>query len=406
MTDANTSSRVAEDFSTERSGRFALPTQYQRALASMGAFPVRLWNGETMNLVARYEEVRQVLTSQAFSAVPTAGGYPIIAPTYAALAQEKANFLQQDDPGHQHFRRMIAPMFTAPKVERLRPRFQAILRDLYDDMERKGAPFNFFQDFALVFPSIVICELVGIPFEHMPVVHESTKVRLDLSADRETVLAAGRRSAELMKQLIDERLRVESGTDDLMGYLVEKHLRPGTISPDDAVAILQVVAQAGHETTANAIAVGTYVLLTQPHQGDKLRKDPTLSKTAVEEILRYTNIPQVAVLRAAKEDVQVGETTYPQGSGVMASIISANHDPEIFESPDDFDIERSPNPHLTFTTGIHACLGQGVARLELNLVFETLFERFPDLRLAVPAEEIRFREDSKAYGVWELPVEW
>jgi cytochrome P450 len=406
MVDPKTQDELVEDFSLARRELFALPQVYERALASGGPSPVRLWNGDVISLVTRYADVRQVLSSHDFSARPNAEGYPILAPTYVALKDERPHLQFLDDPEHQSARRLVAPLFSAPRVERLRPRFAQIVEELYDRMEQTGAPYNFFQDFALMFPSMVICELLGVPFEHVGIIHETTRARVALDSNREDLLASSERANDLMRDLVAQRLEGEPNTDDVIGYVVEKHIKTGVMTTEDAVAVFRVIAQAGHETSANAIALGTYALLTHPDQAAKLREDPGLAASAVEEILRYTNIVHVAVPRAVKSNTSVDGHEFHEGEGVLAAVVAANRDPSVFESPDRFDVERASNPHLTFTTGIHACLGQGVARLELVTVFSTLLQRFPDLRFAVPAEDIVFRTDSKAYGVAELPVAW
>jgi cytochrome P450 len=163
---------------------------------------------------------------------------------------------------------------------------------------------------------------------------------------------------------------------------------------------------AGHETTANMLGLGTLTLLTNPDQLAALRADPSLIDNTVEELMRFLTILQLGTIRTALEDVELAGRVVKAGETLSLSLPAANRDPERFSDPDKFDITRSANGHLSFGHGVHQCLGQQLARIEMRIAYARLFEEFPDLRLAVPVEEVPLRTDMGIYGVHELPVEW
>jgi cytochrome P450 len=189
--------------------------------------------------------------------------------------------------------------------------------------------------------------------------------------------------------------------DDLLSRQLAK-----TDSRDDVVSLAFLLLIGGHETTANMISLGTLAFLEHPEFLAAIREDPAKTPNAVEELLRYFTIAEFANLRVAAEDVEFGGVLIRAGDGVIGLSNTGNRDPEVFENPDELNIERGARHHLTFGYGSHQCLGQSLARLELEIVFNTLFRRVPELRLAVPADELPFKDDASIYGVYELPVTW
>lgn len=387
---------------------FDPPPEYREALVTPGLVPLRMWNGRFAWLATRMEDVKFVLSRPSFSAVPTRPGYPLISEALGSLlVNEEPTLVSMDGADHLRYRRMLAPLFSVARIERLRPRIQQIVGELIEEIKRIGPPIDFYEQFALVIPSLVISELIGVPYDDHDLFQECARDRMDLSAGPEVPIEAGVRLGNYLRDLIKKRMAegVESD-DDLLARLIKDQIVPGKLSIDEATAMARLILIAGHETTANVIAFGTLVLLRNPDQMAELRENLDLVEPAVEEILRYTTVPHVNSTRVAIEDVEVGGQLVKAGEGVVAMINAANRDPAVFRDPDTFDIHRTPNEHVTFAYGIHSCLGQPLARLELNVTFRMLLEQMPTLTLAVPFESLTYRHDKRAYGVEELPVTW
>jgi cytochrome P450 len=202
------------------------------------------------------------------------------------------------------------------------------------------------------------------------------------------------------------RAKEEDPGDDLLGRQILKQRESGEADHGALLGTAFLLLLAGHETTANMISLGTLMLLRHPDALAALREDPAKIPNAVEELLRYFTIAELAMVRVATEDVELGGTVIPAGEGVLTLANTGNRDPHVFEDANRFDIDRGARNHLAFGYGPHQCLGQNLARVELEIVFETLFRRVPGLRLAVPAEELSFKDDATVYGMHELPVTW
>jgi cytochrome P450 len=170
--------------------------------------------------------------------------------------------------------------------------------------------------------------------------------------------------------------------------------------------MVSLMLAAGHETTANMIALGTLTLLQHPDQLNAIKSNPTATPAAVEELLRYLTVAQNGLGRAATEDIEVGGQLIREGEGVLVLLAAANRDEAVFENPDSFDIKRKPHRHVSFGAAIHQCIGSPLARAELQMAFDTLFSRVPTLRLAVAPEAIKYKFDSLFFGVHSLPVSW
>jgi cytochrome P450 len=199
------------------------------------------------------------------------------------------------------------------------------------------------------------------------------------------------------------RAKRRQPAEDLLSGLIHGD---GGLTDDELVNIGNLLLIAGHETTANMLGLGTLTLLQHPGQLAALRADPTLFTGAVEELLRYLSIIQFGLLRVATEDVEVGGRRILAGDPVVVAVMTADRDPARFADPDTLDVTRGYSPHLAFGHGVHQCLGQQLARVELKVGLRALLERFPTLRLAVPPEQVRMRDDMAIYGVHELPVTW
>jgi len=266
-------------------------------------------------------------------------------------------------------------------------------------------PADLVQAFALPVPSLVICELLGVPYAD----HEFFQTRSSILIKRTSTAEQSVEATEQLTDYLDELLgeKLKHPADDLLSGLTER-IRAGELTRRQAASMSMLLLVAGHETTANMIALGTLALLEHPEQLARVREseDPKLIASAVEELLRYLNIVHSGRRRVALADLEVDGTTIRAGEGIVLANDMGNRDETAFADPDRLDVERNPRHHVAFGFGVHQCLGQPLARVELQVVYGTLYRRLPDLRLAVGLDEIKFKHDGVVYGVYELPVTW
>jgi hypothetical protein len=299
---------------------------------------------------------------------------------------------------------MFTKEFTTKRMMALRPKIESITAELLDGMARKGPPVDLIEALAVELPTLVMCELFGSPYEDHAFIMKCAAGRHGLKQSPEEASRSARDLVDYCRNLIERKERAPA--DDMLSRVIDEHVWTGALSREDLAEICSMILRAGHDTTTNMISLGTMLLLQHPDQLAELKRDPSLVNGAVEELLRYLSPVQFAPRRVALEDAEIGGSLIRKGEGVFSLGPSANRDESVFESPDRFDIHRDASKQLAFGYGIHHCLGQGLARIELQVVFSMLFARFPDLRLAVPAEEIPFKEDMQIYGVYRLPVAW
>ncbi|MBB5122092.1 cytochrome P450 family protein [Streptomyces eurocidicus] len=314
------------------------------------------------------------------------------------------NMLQTDPPHHTRLRRLVAGEFTARRIEALRPRVRQLADELLDAVAPLGAA-DLVESFARPLPIAVICELLGVPAEDREAFHEWSQDMIFPATPEAGAAAAGAMTGYLTG-LLDAKDR--SPGDDLLSALVgARDTDDGRLSPDELLGMAFLLLVAGHETTVNLLANGTYALLTHPGQLAALRAEPALLDGAIEEMLRYEGPVTSAAYRWATEPVELGGVTVPAGEAVLILLGSASRDPGRFAEPDRFDIRR-PRPgggHLAFGHGVHHCLGAPLARLEAAVAFPALLDRFPDLALAVAPEEVPWRP-GLIRGISRLPVRY
>jgi cytochrome P450 len=363
---------------------------------------VRLWDGSTPWLVTRYAEQRTLLADPRISVDITRPGYPSPTPVNGS---SPISFILMDDPEHARLRRMVTAPFAIKRVEALRPAVQKITDDLIDDMLAGPKPVDLVEAFALPVPSLVICALLGVPYADHDFFQENSKTIIKRDATPEQRSAALGRLAGYLNDLLDEKL-VNPG-DDMLSQLTER-IKTGELSRQGAAQMGVLLLIAGHETTANMIALGTLALMEHPGQLALLRDtdDPKLVASAVEELLRYLHITHNGRRRVALEDIEIDGQLIRAGDGLIVANDIGNRDPEAFPDPDRLDIRRDARHHVAFGFGVHQCLGQPLARMELQVVYSTLYRRIPTLRLAADLEQIPFKHDGSVYGVYELPVTW
>jgi cytochrome P450 len=363
---------------------------------------VALPHGPVHWLVTRYEDIRAVLAHPAVSSDITREGFPNV--RAGAAHSIPGFFILMDDPDHGLLRRMLTRTFMLKNIERLRPRLEEITGRLLDELAERPQPADLVADFALPFPSLVICELFGVPYADREVFQQNSKVLVDLTSTLDEVNAARDAIMDYLLGLLEEKDR-DPG-DDLFSELAVKRVRTGELTPEQAAGIGTLLLVAGHETTANMIGLSTVALLREPAQLQRLLAEPESVPAAVDELLRYLTIVHNGLRRIAVEDVEIGGVTVRAGEGLVVPLQSANRDPAVFDLPDELDLGRAARNHLAFGYGIHQCLGQPLVRAELQIALPALFRRLPGLRVAVPYEEIAFRRQTGVYGVTELPVTW
>jgi cytochrome P450 len=367
---------------------------------------VRIWDGSTPWLISGYEEQRAVLSDPRVSSDTRIEGFPYGSLGFKAHAQRKRSFIEMDDPEHAVIRRMLTKNFMIKQVEAMRPGVQQIVDGLIDEMLAGPNPVDLVEAFALPVPSLVICDLLGVPYaDHDFFQRTSTKV-LSRTTSPEESLAAFDELQEYLLTLVDAK-DAEPGAD-MISTLVVEQMRPGGLTRAEVANMGTIMLVAGHETTANMIALGTLALLEHPGQLDQLRAtdDARLVANAVEELLRYLTIARGGLRRVATEDVEVGGQLVKAGEGIILASEVANRDADAFPDPDSLDISRVARHHVAFGYGVHQCLGQPLARMELQVVYSTLYRRIPTLELAIPFKDVQYKNDAIVYGVQSLPVTW
>jgi cytochrome P450 len=319
------------------------------------------------------------------------------------LASARAgNLLGLDPPEHQRLRRMLTPEFTIRRIKRLEPRITEIVAEHLDAMEAGGSPADLVEHFALPIPSLVICELLGVPYEDRADFQTRSARQLDLSLPIPERFEMQRQGRAYMQSLV-ARARSHPG-EDILGMLIREH---GTeLTDDELVGIAGLLLLAGHETTSNMLGLGTLALLRHPDQLAAVRNDPDAIGPAIEELLRWLSIVHTSIPRITTTEVEVAGVRIPEGQLIFASLPSANRDPEFTDSPDVLDIRRGAAGHLAFGHGVHHCLGAPLARMEMRIAWPALLHRFPNLALASDFDDVAFRSFHFIYGLRSLAVRW
>jgi len=391
----------------DRTCPFAQPEQYVRMRADSAVSRVRIPDGGHAWVVTRHEEARQVLGDRRFSSDRFNPGFPFLTEAGGAgfvINPKQKAMIGMDAPEHGEARREVLGEFTVRRVEALRPRIQEIVDRLVDELLAGPKPADLVEKLALPVPSLVICELLGVPYEDHEYFQHRTMVLIQRGTSVETRQKASVELRDYLSGLVAQK--EENPTDDLLGRQILKRRAEGTYDHDAMIGLSFLLLVAGHETTANMISLGTLALLENPGQRAAIEADPGKTLAAVEELLRYFTIVEGATARVATEDVEIGGVTIPAGDGVLVLGYAANWDPEVFESPEKLDLERGARHHVAFGFGPHQCLGQNLARMELQIVFDTLFRRIPTLRGVLPAKDVPAKADASIFGLYQLPVTW
>ena len=395
----------ALEFPMARTCPFEPPAEYRQIRDEEPITKVRIPEGREAWVITKHEHVRQVLNDSRFSSDRQHPDFPSLVPGLRPATQNvEISLIGMDAPVHTRARREVVGEFTVRRIEALRPRIQQIVDDSIDLMIAGPQPADLVQALSLPVPSLVICEMLGVPYADHEFFQAQTAKMVNRLVDQATRRAAFDSVREYMDELI-ARKEIDP-PDDLLGRQIVKLRAEGTYRRAALVSLGFLLLLAGHETTANMISLGTLVLLRNPDQLAALRSGAGSTLEAVEEMLRYFTIVDTATARLCVEDAEIGGVPIRAGEGVLALGYAANRDPVAFPDPDAFDIERGARHHVAFGFGPHQCLGQNLARMELQIVFDTLFSRLPGLKLAADVDDLPFKGDASIYGLYGLPVTW
>jgi cytochrome P450 len=364
---------------------------------------MNLFLGQPAWVASRYEDIRAALTDPRLSArtIPES-----MTPT-GEDNDQAVLFPRTDDPEHNRLRRMLTRDFTVRRAKEMAPDIQKLVDGFLDDIIAAGPPCDLVRDFALPVPSLVICLLLGVPYEDHDYFQEHSTGALDTTTTEEQKVAKIMAMFGYINELLERKKR-EPG-DDLLSRLMNDNVANDEMSVATAAMTGFIMLQAGHETTASMIALGTLLLLQNPDAMARLREsdDPAVSLVIVDELLRYLTIVHSGLVdRVALEDIEISGQLVRAGEHVLMNLPAGNFDSAFVDNPEAFDIERNARGHLAFGYGVHQCIGQNLARTELQIALTTLARRLPHLRLAVPAEELRFMNDQAIYRIEKLPVTW
>lgn len=371
-----------------------------------GLFRVKIWNGDTPWLIAGHEEARTLFADSRISVDDRIAGFPHWNEHMLATVDKRPrSVFTSDAEEHTRFRRMLSKPFTFRRVEGLRTAIQKITDECIDEILAGPQPADLVAKLALPVPTVVISEMLGVPYEDHEFFQEHANAGLARYAAADAMQKGAMSLHQYLINLVEEKQANPS--EDAVSDLAER-VTAGEISVKEAAQLGTGLLIAGHETTANMIGIGILALLENPDQADFLRAadDPKVIANAVEELMRYLSIIQTGQRRVALEDIEIGGETIRAGDGVIIDLSPANWDAKAYPEPDKLDLSRDASQQLGFGYGRHQCVGQQLARAELQIVFHTLLRRIPTLRLAIPLEEVPFKHDRLAYGVYELPVNW
>jgi cytochrome P450 len=367
---------------------------------------VRIWDGSTPWLITGYDAIRSLFTDSRASVDDRLPGYPHWNEGMLATVHSRPrSVFTSDAEEHTRFRRMLSKPFTYKRVEALRPAVQKITDDHIGALLAGPNPGDIVNTLALPVPSLVISQLLGVPYEDAEFFQMQAQRGMGRYATAEDTAQGAASLAKYLANLL--RAKRNDPSEDLVSDLAER-VNTEELSVREAAQLATGVLIAGHETTANMISLSIAALLEHPDQATLMRdaEDPKVVAVAVEELMRYLSIIQTGQRRIAVEDIEVGAEIIRAGEGIILDVAPANWDTRQFPDPGRLDLGREDGPHVGFGYGRHQCVGQQLARMELQIVLPTLLRRIPTLRLAVPLDEVPFKHDALAYGVYELPVTW
>lgn len=376
------------------------PPAYRALAAQERVFQVRTPRGDLAWVVSRLEDVRQALTDRALSSDPRTPGFP----TYLTgdVPPPPGFFMQADAPDHTRLRRLVTREFLVSHMEALRPRIEENLRRIVADLGPVDSA-DLVSQVALPIAASTICELLGAPFDDYPLFVRLTDTVLSRTSTPEEATGAAVELLGYFDRLVTAKR--QHPTDDVFSRLVARE-EAGDATHEELVGLATLLLLGGYDTMAQMIGLGVYALLRHPDELARLREDPSLAPDAVEELLRYLTVNHSGLPRGVLADTEIGGQTIRAGEGVIVMLNAANRDEDAFTDPDALDLTRGSRDHVAFGHGFHKCIGLTLARIELQVVFTTIFDLLPGLRCEVSEDDLPFRHDMVLYGLRSLPVGW
>jgi cytochrome P450 len=390
----------------ERECPFAPSAEIRALSANNPLNRVRMWDASTPWLVTGPDELRMLLTDPRVSADEHLPGLPQWSEAQKVAAKTRpTTFWTTDGPEHARLRRMLARLFSYKHVNTLRPQIQAYTDLMIDEMLAGPKPVDLVPALALPVPTQMICAILGAPYEDRSIFQRNAEIWLDSRSSVEDSYQAFLALDGYMRHLIAAK---HCEPDDSVTSEIAKQIAAGSIDLDDGAFMGTVLVGGGFETTTNMIAMGALAFVQNPEQAAIVRNtdDPAVIANAVEEMLRYVSVAHQSKCRVALEDIEIAGETIHAGDGIVQGYPLANWDAGAFPAPERFDVSRDVDNHIAFGFGPHGCLGQNLARIELQVVYPTLLRRIPSLELAVPVHELEFKHEIRSYGVFSLPVTW
>ncbi|WP_033295940.1 cytochrome P450 [Amycolatopsis jejuensis] len=389
----------------KRTCPFSPPPGYEQLQAARAQYVELEHTGQHVWVLSRHEDVRAMLNDPRFSSDRLNPAFPnLFRDGNRPAGRFRPSLISMDAPEHGEARREVLGEFTVKRMKALQPRIQEIVDEHLDAILDGPKPADLVSALSLPVPSLVICEQLGVPYAD----HEFFQEHSSRALNREGRDGERNASAIALQDYLSDLVTAKetAPADDLLSRQIAKKRAEGTYEHDELVSLAALLLIAGHETTANMISLGTLALLENPSQLEKIKTDPGRTADAIEELLRYFTVAEGATSRVAVEDADIAGVTIRAGQGVMGLSHAANFDTSVFPEPGQLDVERGGRHHIAFGFGPHQCLGQNLARMELQIVFDTMFCRIPTLRLAAPVDELPFKHDSGVFGLYCLPVTW
>jgi cytochrome P450 len=387
-------------FPVPRQCPFEPPKVYEQWREAGPAAEVALPSGSKSWVLTRHEEVRRILASDLVTTKPSKAKLR----AGVVMAGGDTSLLYLDEPEHGRYRRMLAREFSAKHINAMRPGIENIVNQCIDEMLQHGQPADLVRAFCLPIPSLVICQLLGVPYADHEYFERLASMLTSIETTPEDYASALQDLSAHFERVVSEK--EEQPTDDIIGRLVVSRVRQGEMTHEQLVGFAMLLLIAGFETTATQLGMGALNLLTDHELRRQVEQDPSLWSGVIEEMLRIDSISDWVPLRTALADIEVGDEMIAAGDGVIALLGGANHDPSVFEEPCVFDPRRDNRQSFAFGTGVHSCLGQNLARAELDIAFRVLFERVPTLRLDTSLESIPFGHHAMVFGPKEVQVAW
>ncbi|WP_380168356.1 cytochrome P450 [Jannaschia sp. R86511] len=389
------------DYPTPREDPLAPPT----ALTGLSGGPHRaaLWDGSSAWVITSHDLTRELLNDRRLSANTAAPGFPMLSPASMVLRAEprSASFIRMDEPEHGRLRGMLSSRFRPADAERMRDVIGGLVDQRLEALEPLDEA-DLVPSLAAPLPAAVIATLLGIADEDRPFFEDRSARLIDRTRTTAEVREAREELDVFLNGVVDQR--VDQPGDDLVSVLVHERMLTGEIERQDVVPMCRLLLVAGHGTTASQLSLSLASVLDQPSAREAAAAGAPAVVSLGDELLRFHTIVQNGLVRAAVADIEVGDVTIAAGEGVIFAIGASNRDADTFPVPDELDPGRDARRHLAFGHGSHQCLGQWLAKVELEECLHRFTTRFPSARLTTPLRDLSFRHDASSYGLETLPV--